>query len=153
MSYIVPRYAVFFTSSLLSPNSTSILLKTLFSITLSLCSSLNVKERFSHSYRTKGKIMYSCIFQFLRFIQQTRRQKVLYWMSANITIIHSPLNFLLIQVWFVTVVPKYIFALCHIFKGSGSNLLCYQLQLEFRPLDRPARSQSLHLLCCPGSYR
>ena len=42
------------TSSLLGPN---ILLSTLFSYTLSLCSSLNVSDQVSHPYKTTGKIM------------------------------------------------------------------------------------------------
>ena len=41
------------TPSLLSPN---ILLNTLFSNTLSLCSSLNVSDQVSHPYKTSGKI-------------------------------------------------------------------------------------------------
>jgi hypothetical protein len=45
------------TSSLLGPN---ILLSTLLSYTLSLCSSLNVRDQFSHPYRTTGKIMLLC---------------------------------------------------------------------------------------------
>jgi len=43
-----------FTSSLLDPN---ILLNTLFSNTLSLCSSLNVSDQVSHPYKTTGKII------------------------------------------------------------------------------------------------
>jgi len=42
------------TSSLLGPN---ILLSTLLSNTLSLCSSLNMKDHVSHPYKTIGKIM------------------------------------------------------------------------------------------------
>jgi hypothetical protein len=42
------------TSSLFGPN---ILLSTLFSNTLSLCSSLNVRDQVSHPYRTIGKII------------------------------------------------------------------------------------------------
>ena len=42
------------TSSLLRPN---FLLSTLFSNTLSLCSSLNVSDQVSHPYRTTGKII------------------------------------------------------------------------------------------------
>jgi hypothetical protein len=41
-------------SSLLGPN---ILLSTLFSNTLSLCSSLNVRDQVSHPYKTTGKII------------------------------------------------------------------------------------------------
>jgi hypothetical protein len=40
------------TSSLFGPN---VLLSTLFSNTLNLCSSLNVREEFSHPYKTTGK--------------------------------------------------------------------------------------------------
>ena len=52
------------TPSLLGPN---ILLNTLFSNTLSLCSSLNVSDKVSHPYKTTGKIMdlYILIFKFL----------------------------------------------------------------------------------------
>jgi hypothetical protein len=42
------------TSSLFGPN---ILLSTLFSNTLSLCSSLNVRDQVSHPYRTTRKII------------------------------------------------------------------------------------------------
>ena len=50
--------------SLLGPN---ILLSTLFSNTLSLCSSPNVSEQVSHPYKTTGKItvLYIWIFKFL----------------------------------------------------------------------------------------
>jgi hypothetical protein len=49
------------TSFLLGPN---ILLNTLFSNTLSLCSTLNVREQVSHPYKTTGKIivLYILIF-------------------------------------------------------------------------------------------
>ena len=52
------------TSSLLGPNT---LLDTLFSINLSLRSSLNVSDQFSHPYKTNGKIivLYFLIFKFL----------------------------------------------------------------------------------------
>jgi polysaccharide pyruvyl transferase WcaK-like protein len=54
ISYEAPHYAVFSSSSLFGPD---ILLNTLFSKTLSLCSSLNVRDQVSHSYRTTGKIV------------------------------------------------------------------------------------------------
>jgi len=52
------------TSSLLGQN---ILLSTLFSNTLSLCSSLNVSDQVSHPYKTAGNIivLYILIFKFL----------------------------------------------------------------------------------------
>jgi hypothetical protein len=52
------------TSSFLGPN---ILLRTLFSNTLSLCSYLNVKDQVSHPYKTTGRIMvlYILTFTFL----------------------------------------------------------------------------------------
>jgi hypothetical protein len=52
------------TSSLYGPN---ILFSALFSNTLSLCSSLNVRDQFSHTHRTTGKIivLYILIFMFL----------------------------------------------------------------------------------------
>src|SRR5215468_6003820 len=51
-------------SSRLGPN---ILLSTLFSNTLSLCSSLSVRDQVSHPYKTTGKIivLYALIFVFL----------------------------------------------------------------------------------------
>ena len=50
------------TSSLLGPN---ILLSTLFSNTINLCSSLNVSDRFSHRYKTTSKIIVLFIFIFI----------------------------------------------------------------------------------------
>src|SRR5215471_15480593 len=52
------------TSSLLGPNT---LLNTLFSNTLSQCSSLNVSDQVSHPYKTTGRIivLYILIFKFL----------------------------------------------------------------------------------------
>jgi hypothetical protein len=51
-------------SSLLGPN---ILLSTLFSNTLSLCTSLSVKDQVSHPHKTTGKIivLYTLNFVFL----------------------------------------------------------------------------------------
>src|SRR5215468_2938119 len=52
------------TSSLLGPNT---LLNPLFSITLSLCSSLNVSDQVSHPHKTTGRIivLYILMFKFL----------------------------------------------------------------------------------------
>jgi len=60
------RYVIFqspVTSTLFRPN---IFLSTLFSNTLSLCSSVNVRERAPHPYKT-GKItaLYIFVFMFL----------------------------------------------------------------------------------------
>jgi hypothetical protein len=53
----------------------SILLSTLFSDTLSLCSSLNVRDQVSHPYKTTGRIMVFCIltFKFLHSRREGRR--------------------------------------------------------------------------------
>jgi phosphate starvation-inducible membrane PsiE len=69
------------TSSLLVPN---ILLRTLFSNTLSLCSSLSVRDQVSHPYKTTGRIMilYILTFTFL----------VLLFLRLNI---FAPLSFVL----------------------------------------------------------
>jgi hypothetical protein len=48
------------------PNN--ILLSTLFSDTLSLCSSLSVRDQVSHPYRTTGKITVLCILKGLVFV-------------------------------------------------------------------------------------
>ena len=59
------------TSSLLGPN---ILLNTLFSNTLSLHSSLNDSDQFSHPYKTTGKIIVLCILIF-KFLIATWKTK------------------------------------------------------------------------------
>jgi hypothetical protein len=56
------------TSFLFVPN---ILLNALFSHILSLCSSLNVRDQVSHTYRTIGKIIVLYILIFYVFRQQT----------------------------------------------------------------------------------
>jgi hypothetical protein len=60
------------TSSLLDQN---ILLSTLFSDTLSLCCSLDVRDQVSHSYKTAGRIMvlYILTFKFLHSKREDRR--------------------------------------------------------------------------------
>jgi hypothetical protein len=58
------------TSSLFGPN---ILLSTLFSNTLNLCSSLNVRDQASHPYKTTGKISF-IYFNLHISRQQTGRQ-------------------------------------------------------------------------------
>jgi hypothetical protein len=60
------------TSSLLGPN---VLLSTLFSNTLSLCCSLNVRDQVSHPYKTTGRIvvLYTLTFTFLDRRREDRR--------------------------------------------------------------------------------
>jgi hypothetical protein len=48
-----------------SLSSQNILLSTLFSNTLSICSSLKVRDQVSHPYRTTGKILVLCILIFM----------------------------------------------------------------------------------------
>jgi hypothetical protein len=70
------------TSSRFGPN---ILPSTLFSNTLSLCSSLNVTGQVSHPYRATGQ-NYSFVYSdFFVFRQQTRRKKLLDWVVVSIT--------------------------------------------------------------------
>jgi hypothetical protein len=64
-------------SSLLGPN---ILLNILYSNTLSLCSSLNVRDKVSHPYRTTGKIIVLYVLIFV-FREQMSRQKFLDWIA------------------------------------------------------------------------
>jgi hypothetical protein len=61
-------------SSLFGPN---ILLSTLFSNTLSLCCSLNVRDHVSHAYRTTGKIIFLYILIFTLF--DSRREDRSFW--------------------------------------------------------------------------
>jgi hypothetical protein len=66
-------------SSLFGPN---ILLRTLFSHTLSLCSSLNIRDQVSHPYKTTGRIMFF-FFNLYTTRQQAGWQKTLDWMVAS----------------------------------------------------------------------
>jgi hypothetical protein len=61
------------TSSVFDPN---IILRTLFSNTLSLCSSLNVRDQVSHPYK-KGRIMVLYIWTFT-FLDSRRDDKILW---------------------------------------------------------------------------
>jgi hypothetical protein len=61
------------TSSLLGPN---ILLRTLFSNTLSLCCSLNVRDQVLHPYKKTGRIMVLYVLTFT-FLDSRRDDKIL----------------------------------------------------------------------------
>ena len=65
-------------SSLLYPN---IFFRTLFSNTLSVCSSLSVSDQVSHPYKTAGKII---ILYVVIFILQCRKQKDDQFLDLNI---------------------------------------------------------------------
>jgi hypothetical protein len=97
------------TSLLFGPNT---LLSTLFSNSLSLCDSLNVRDQVSHPYRTTDKIRVLYISIFMFFNNRQEDIKVLDWMVTSINQIQSPLNSFLIKFWFFTVVPQYL--KCHI---------------------------------------
>jgi hypothetical protein len=58
----------------------TILLRTLFSNTFSLCCSLNVRDQVSHPYKTTGRIMVLCILTFT-FLDSRRKDKSLWWLS------------------------------------------------------------------------
>jgi hypothetical protein len=127
------------TSSLLGPN---ILLSTLFSNTLKLCSSLNVRDQVSHPYKTADKIivLYILIFTFIHVRREDRRFWTV-WKEAfpELNLLLIPL---LMQLWFVSVVPKYFnFAtfskdLLATFIHTTCNLIKTLLQ-EIRHHSRP----------------
>jgi hypothetical protein len=68
------------TSSLLGPN---ILFSTLFSNSLSLCSSFNVRDQVSHPYKTTGRIMGLYVLTFT-FLDNRREDKRLKWKVASV---------------------------------------------------------------------
>jgi hypothetical protein len=89
--------------SLLGPK----ILNNLFSNTLSLCSSLNVSDQVSHSYKTTGKVIVLCILIFI-FLGSKLEDKTICteWQHAfpnfNMLLISSLIEFLSVNVF-----PKY----------------------------------------------
>jgi len=80
------------TSSILGPN---IFLSTLFSDTLSLCSSLNVNDQVSYPYKTTGKIIVMYILILTNLDSKTEDKKILHRMTASIPWLQPALNFFL----------------------------------------------------------
>ena len=83
------------TSSLLGPN---IFLSTLFSNTLSPRSSLNVNNKVSHPYETRGKVRVLYILIFVFLVSKLERLKILHTMVTSILWLKSPLYFFLNEI-------------------------------------------------------
>ncbi|PNF19236.1 hypothetical protein B7P43_G08216 [Cryptotermes secundus] len=64
---------------LLNLSISNILLNTLFSNTLSLCSSLNSRDQVSHPYRTTGKIIVLHILNLFLYSRQEEKMSLVEW--------------------------------------------------------------------------
>jgi hypothetical protein len=104
-------YSFLHTTVTLSPFGTNILLSTMISNTLGLCSSLGVRDHVSHPHRTTGKITVLHILIFKLF-DNMKRQKVLDWLQASITRTQSLLNLLLNQIFIFLYISYSEWPLC-----------------------------------------
>jgi len=91
----------------LIPLMPNILISTLFSNTLSLCSSLTVRGQVQHPHKTTGKIIVLYCFYIYVFGQQTGRQKLLDWIVAGVPWIHLLSISSQMQFLFASVVHKH----------------------------------------------
>jgi hypothetical protein len=119
------------TSGLSGPD---ILLSTVFSNTITLCSSLHVRDHVSRPYGTEIiTALNNLIFMF-----STADEKIKYSrLVASVTRIQSPLNFLVI-----TVVPKYMNCVTHF------QMICLVFYVQIlTSIQVPKQQQVLSLLC------
>jgi hypothetical protein len=86
-----------------------------------------------HTHTEPQPKLSSCIFKFLVFWQQTRRQKALNRMIASITRIQSPLNFLLNQILVCYYRPQYFN--CDTFSNNMFAIFMSQFWPTFWWLD------------------
>jgi hypothetical protein len=127
------------------PLRSNILFSTLFSNTLSLCSSLNAKNQVPHPYKVTGKILVFCIL-IVTFLDKARRQKVLDWMVASITWNESPYNFFLNQILICYCCSKYLN--CATFSEDLLAIFMFWFCHEFWWWDINIYSEtSIHCFC------
>ena len=106
---------------LIGPN---ILLSTLFSNTLSLCSSLSVKDKAPQSYNNRQNYI-SVRFHLYIYEQQTRRQKILQQMNQWLHI-HTThcLPHIIYLLYIISQVGCHDYFVCCVFSGKCLLLLC-----------------------------